>query len=76
MELIASNVEAFHLGIADFDSLLVAARVERALDFQTGLGRRRRDQLDHGKAVRERPPAPVLRDVAEQPVLDVNGGPD
>src|SRR5437763_9135276 len=69
MELIAGDVEAFHLGFADLDALLIAARVECALDFQTGLGRRRSDQLDHGKAIRERPAAPVLRDVAEQPVL-------
>ena len=70
MELIAGDVEAVHLGFADLDALLIAARVECALDFQTGLGRRRADQLDHGKAIRERPAAPVLRDVAEQPVFD------
>jgi vitamin B12/bleomycin/antimicrobial peptide transport system ATP-binding/permease protein len=29
------------------------------------------DQLDHGKAIGERSAAPVLRDVAEQPVLDL-----
>ena len=71
MELIAGDVEAFHCGFADLDALLVAARVECALDLQTGLGRRRADQLDHGKAIRKRPAAPVLRDVAEQPVLDL-----
>ena len=71
MELIAGDIEAFHLGFADLDALMIAARVECALDFQTGLGRRRADQLDHGKAIGERPAAPVLRDVAEQPVLDL-----
>jgi hypothetical protein len=30
MELIPCVVEALHLGFADFDALLVAARVERA----------------------------------------------
>ena len=70
MELIAGDVEAFHLGFADLDALLIAARVECALDGQTGFGRRRADQLDHGKAIRERPATPVLRDVAEQPMLD------
>jgi hypothetical protein len=49
----------------------LGARVECALDFQTGLGRRRADQLDHGKVIGERPATPVLRDVAEQPVLDL-----
>ena len=71
MELITGDVDAFHLGFAHLDALLVAAGVERALDFQAGLGGRRTDQLDHGKAIRERPAAPVLRDVAEQPVLDL-----
>ena len=71
MELIAGDVEAVHLGVADPDALLVAARIERAFDFQTGFGRRCTDQLDHGKAICERPAAPVLRDVAEQPVLDL-----
>ena len=55
MELIPCDVEALHLGFADFDALLVAACVERTRNFQTGLGRRRANQLDHGKAIRERP---------------------
>jgi hypothetical protein len=71
MKDIASDVEALHLGIADLDSLLIGARVERAFNFQTGLGGRRADQLNHGEAVGERLAAPVLRDVTEQPVLDL-----
>src|SRR5258708_38687395 len=71
MEWIAADVEAFHYGFADLNPLLVAARVERALDLQTGLGRRRPDQFDHGEAIGKWPAAPVLRDVAEQPVLDL-----
>jgi hypothetical protein len=71
MELIACDIEAFHCGFADLDALLVAAHVEHAFNLQTGLGGRRPDQLDHGKAIRQRPAAPVLRDVAEQPVLDL-----
>ena len=55
MEQIAGDVEALHCGLADLDSLLVAARVERAFDLQTGLGGRRPDQLDHGKAIRKGP---------------------
>lgn len=51
MELIAGDAEALHLGIADFDALLIAAGVERALDFQTGLGGPGTDQLDHGKTI-------------------------
>ena len=49
MELIAGDVEAVHLGVADPDALLVAARSERAFDFQTGFGRRCTDQLDHAR---------------------------
>jgi hypothetical protein len=30
MELIALDVEAFHLGVADFDAFLVGSRVEDA----------------------------------------------
>src|SRR5215471_2289755 len=71
MELIAGDVEAFHLCFADLDALLIAARVESALDCQAGLGRRRTDQLDHGEAIRQLPSAPVLRDVTEQSVLDL-----
>src|SRR5580700_5648806 len=71
MELITGDVEAFHCGFADFDALLVAARVERAFDLQTGRGGRGPDQFDDGNASCQRPAAPVLRDVAEQPVLDL-----
>ena len=70
MEFIAFDVEGLHLGIADFDALLVGRGIERALDFQTGFGRRRSDQLDYGHAIDEWSPAPSLRDVAEHAVLD------
>jgi hypothetical protein len=36
-----------------------------------GLGGGRPDQFDHGEAIDERATAPVLRDVTEQPVLDL-----
>src|SRR5579864_9434568 len=71
MERIAGDVEALHLGIADFDALLVGARVERAFNFETGLGGGCTDQLDDGEAIGERPTAPVLGEVTEQPVLDL-----
>jgi hypothetical protein len=61
----------FRAGIADFDALSVGARVERAVDFQAGLGRCRADQFDGGEAIGQRPAAPVLGDVTEQPVLDL-----
>ena len=65
MEFIALDVEGLHLGIADFDALLVDRGVECALDFQAGFGRRRGNQLDYGHAIDEWSPAPSLRDVAE-----------
>ena len=70
MECVALDVEGLHLGIADFDALLVGRGVERALDFQAGFGRCRSNQLDYGHAIDEWSPAPSLRDVAEQAVLD------
>jgi hypothetical protein len=74
MECVALDVEGLHLGVADFDALLVGRGIERAFDFQTGFGRRRGNQLDHGHAVDERSPAPGLRDVAEQAVLASRAG--
>ena len=71
MERVAGNVERLHLRIADLDALLVSSRVERTLDFQAGLGRRRRDQFDDGQSVRQWSATPGLRDVAEQAVLDL-----
>ena len=70
MERIAGDFEAGHLGVGDLDALLVDAGVERALDFEPGVGGRRADQFDHGAAVGQWTTAPVLRDVAEQPVFD------
>src|SRR5450432_932515 len=71
MECIALDVEGLHLGIADFDAFLVGRGIERALDLQAGFGRRGSDQLDDRHAIDEWSPAPSLRDVAEQTVLDL-----
>ena len=71
MECVALDVESFHFGIGDLDSLFVGCSVERALDFQAGFGRCRSNQLNYGHAIDEWSPAPSLRDVAEQAVLDL-----
>src|SRR5450631_396922 len=71
MEFVALDVEHLHLGIADLDALFVGFGIEGALDFQASFGGRRSNQLDHGHAIDERSPAPGLRDVAEQAVLDL-----
>ena len=70
VEVIAGDVQRLHLGVADLDAFFVGPLIERAFDRQTCLGRRRPDQLDDGHVIGERPAAPVLRDVAEQAVLD------
>jgi len=69
VERVASDVEGEHLSVRDLDGLLVDALVEHTLDLEAGLGRGGADQLHHGEAVRQRPAAPVLGDVAEQAVL-------
>jgi hypothetical protein len=71
MERIAADVEAFQLGLGDLDAFLVDPCVECALNFEPGLGRSRRDELDDGSVVSERPAAPVLGDAAEQAVFDL-----
>jgi hypothetical protein len=71
MECVALDVERLHLGIADFDALFVGRGIERALNFQAGFGLRCSNQLDYRHAIDEWSPAPSLRDVAEQAVLDL-----
>src|SRR4029077_3846591 len=58
-------------GVVPFRMECVALDVERAFDLQAGLGGRRGNQLDHGHAIDEGAPAPCLRDVAEQAMLDL-----
>ena len=70
MELVAANVESFHLGVADFDAFVVGSSVERTLDAQPGFGCCGGDEFDHGHSADKRAGAPVLRDVAEKAVLD------
>ena len=57
MELVAFEVESSHLCVTDFDALLVGAGIERAFDFQSGVGGRGADQLDDGEAIREWTPS-------------------
>src|SRR5580704_15291568 len=71
MERVAADVESVHFGVGDLDALLIGPLIERTLDLEPGFGRRRGDQLNHCGAADEWLGAPVLRDVAEQPVLDL-----
>src|SRR5262245_18998446 len=70
MERVAGDVEGGHLSVADIDALLIGALVEHARDLEAGLGRGGTDQLHYGEPVCQRAATPVLRDVAEQAVLD------
>ena len=71
MKRIAADVETSHLGLGDPYAFFVDPRVEGALDFEPGLGACRRDELDDGGVVCERPAAPILGNAAEQAVLDL-----
>ena len=71
MERVAADFESLHFGIGDLDALLIGPLIKRTLDLEPGFGCRRGDQLDHCSAADEWLGAPVLRDVAEQPVLDL-----
>src|ERR1700694_569721 len=69
MELIPCDVEALHLGFADFDALLVAACVERTPTFRPVL--LVVAPINSTTARRSVSGRLFLRDVAEQPVLDL-----
>ena len=70
MEGVATNVDAVHLGLADFDTFLVGPGIECAFDLEPGLRRGGGDQLNHGGTIGKRSASPVLRDVTKHPVLD------
>ena len=59
MERIAVDVEAFHLVIGDLDAFRIDRGVENSFDFESGLGRRRGDQINDRGMVGEWPAAPV-----------------
>src|ERR1039458_7864972 len=69
MEWVAFDIEGFHLGVADLDALRVAPCIQFAAHRQTGPGRGRGNQFDHGFEADQGPASPSLGDVAEQPVL-------
>ncbi len=71
MEPVVADIETFHLGLGDLDAFLIDPRVEGALNFESGLGACRRDELVDGSVVCERRAAPVVRDAAVEAVLDL-----
>ena len=71
MEPVPGHPQCRELGIAYFDRGLIVVRVQCRLHHQAGTRPRAGDQLDDGLAAVQRPAAPVLRDEAEQAVLDL-----
>src|SRR5271165_5811086 len=71
VEFVAFDVEGGHLCVSDLDPLRIGPRIEFAMHAQTSCGRRCGDQLDHGQTAGQGRAAPSLRDMAEQPVLDL-----
>ena len=71
MEGVRTEGEAAHFGQGHDEAGLVAALVESRAHAETGGGAGMADQRDEGLEGAERTPTPVLRDVTEQPVLDL-----
>jgi hypothetical protein len=68
MKRIATDVEALHFGFGDLDAFLIDGGIEGRLHrLRSG----RCNQVDDRSMVREWPAAPVLRNVAEQAMLDL-----
>src|SRR4051812_21031056 len=63
--------ELAHFGLGDDDTGLIASLIELGLDAQAGGRTRVADQFDQRLEAVERTPAPVLRDVAEEAVVDL-----
>src|SRR2546426_1244865 len=63
--------QASHLRVGHHDARRIATLVQFRLDSQTGRGPRMANQRDDCFKGAERTPAPVLRDVAEEAVVDL-----
>src|SRR4051794_35640561 len=57
--------------VGDFDPRLIAIGIQLRLDSQTGLWLRTADQVDDDGTAEQRLAAPVFRDVAEHPMLNL-----
>jgi hypothetical protein len=63
--------EVAHLGLGDHEAGLIASLIELGFDAQPGSRSGVADQLDEGLEGAERTPPPVLRDMAEESMLDL-----
>src|SRR5262249_62189306 len=57
--------------ICHLDSLLIGVRIQLRFDSQPRSRALAPDQVHYHRTTHQRPPSPVLRDVAEHPVLDL-----
>src|SRR5205823_4435706 len=59
VEVVAGEVDGIHFGVGHLDAGRIGVLIELATNLQTGLGRRRGDQLDDDLMADERSAAPV-----------------
>ena len=71
MELVAPEADGREVGIADLDAGFVGVLVERGLHAQALVGGHPANQVDYHLTAQQGTAAPVVGDVAEQPVLDL-----
>src|SRR3954469_11608312 len=71
VELVALDVEARHLLVANLDLLRIAPRVQHAVHGQPARRRGRGNQIHDGRMADERTASPILGDAAEQAMLDL-----
>src|SRR3954452_17712798 len=71
VELVALDIEARHLLVANLDPLRIAPRVQHAVHCQPARRRSRGNQIHDGRMADERAASPSLGDVAEQAMLDL-----
>src|SRR3954469_5015098 len=63
--------ESFHLRRLDLPTNWIAPSIQPCLHAQSSVRSRIADEVDHRFVGRQRPTTPVLRNVAEEPVLDL-----
>ena len=71
MEVVGSEVEGIHFDVGHLDAGRIGVLIEFAPNLQTGVRRRRGDQLDDDLMADERLAAPVAGDEREQAMLDL-----
>jgi len=71
MEAVSLDLERGHFRVGDLAALLVGTRVQVRIYLQTGVGFRRSDEVDNRLIAGEWSPAPVGRDLAKEPMLDL-----